>query len=203
MTDRDAELLQDDVELRAGQDVQFVLREEIDQPFLSNHLDLVANTKDFIRDLGNNFRADLEERALEFSRKVGLPAQKATIEYAINRGLLSPEFEIYGPQAAAKFLEDELGWYQDIGEDNLVIVFRLPKPIDYYWDRGGDRNGGFNEITPSTSSLWGDSYDELISSVWDFWDRSVENYGLNLYRLNDVGEHSKGGYYYIWEVEKA
>ena len=193
-----ADLDSNDLELRAQSDIPYVVKEEISLGFLQKHLHLVADTKDLIKDIGDEFRNGMEELAEKFLESTSLPSQIKAVKRASDRGFFSCEFEIYDSKSGREYLERELGWYHHVDEDNLVVVFRLPRPVDWHWDKGN--NGS---TVKSTANLWGDSYDELITRVWDIWNISDEKYSLDLVRINEVGEHEKGNFYYIWEVSGA
>lgn len=188
-----------DFELKAKRDVRFVTKEKIGEQFYRNHGEIISDTKDMVEDMGEYFREGMEEMTLEFLGTC-TPAQRVVLQRAMDRGLMSPEFEIYDPKSGQEFIEDVYGWSNyEIYKDNLLVVFRLPKPVDFMWDKGTRYSGS----TGATSEFWGDSYDNLISRIWDIWNYSDRTYGIDLQRINEVGEHEKGKYYYIWEISRV
>src|SRR3989338_9226947 len=77
-----ADLDSNDLELRAQSDIPYVVKEEISLGFLQKHLHLVADTKDLIKDIGDEFRNGMEELAEKFLESTSLPSQIKAVKRA-------------------------------------------------------------------------------------------------------------------------
>lgn len=91
----------------------------------------------------------------------------------------------------------------NIDPEALLVVFNLPKPIANWWYKGGEQEWG-NVATPIGEDIvpWGLLYRRLMLPVWDNLDLSSNLYKLYIQRLNDIADHQKDKYYYIWQVFK-
>lgn len=115
------------------------------------------------------------------------------------RGYDLPDFSIYSPEVAQKFLSEqsELG-IEGIQEGDFLVNFNLPRPIGRMWYRGG--NGKQSIPVPEGAIEWGEFYRRTMPVIWNAADRAAMTEKLNLDRLNQFGQHDAQKYYYLYEA---
>ncbi len=124
---------------------------------------------------------------------------QAIIDHIAQNNLAIPSFTIVTGRAKEQKLW-ELGIETDkCLKDKVILVFRMPKPLEvYYWKFGrflGPSNEGFSDAVIE----WGHFCNETKELVWDaiYQDFHKE---LKFWKLNHRREHTINGYYYVWLV---
>lgn len=87
--------------------------------------------------------------------------------------------------------------------DSALVVFNLPKPLARWWWKGGLQWGEAGEDLKGMVAEYGDFYRDLLPIIWEAIDGAGWSGKLWFDRLNGVGEHDPGKFYYVWEVEKG
>ena len=81
---------------------------------------------------------------------------------------------------------------------DTAVIFELPKPLAINCFKGNDDEQ--NNPDKIAGVPWGTIYRQSMSSIWEsigYFSSETSNY-LNIYRLNNYGDHKPGKYYYIW-----
>ena len=122
------------------------------------------------------------------------------IDYLLEKKFDLPNFTITHGVRAEETLK-EIGLDGKIEEKNLLILFQLPKPLSFFWWKGGaDSWGSLAEDIKGSSTEWGHFYRELMLVVWEMQGYYENEKGLCFNRLNEIGEHDPLKFYYVWEI---
>lgn len=111
----------------------------------------------------------------------------------------------------------------------LLLVFNLPPPIAHFWWKkegvspppfefpvgqlgemgyfpadelekiSGKMQSVENRAEPQVID-WGELYGRLMPVIWHFMDSPPLN--INPVRINPIGEHDPGNYYYVWQIRR-
>jgi len=139
---------------------------------------------------------------LDQYRKERHQISQKIVDYLLEKNFVLPNFTIASGEQAQALLE-EYGLNGEINEQNLLLVFQLPKPLAQFWWKGGaDSWGNLAEDINDTAIEWGHFYRELMPVVWETQGRHENESGLYFQRVNDIGEHDPKKYYYIWEISE-
>ena len=134
----------------------------------------------------------------------------AIIEKMIEKGYDTPRFSLYSYEEGSLFLEEHKedleSPYYYIPESNFILVFCFPEPLDRFWYKENKESEEARKEDSQTNNMpveWGYLYSRSIRSIWKMMDETsldVDNEGLILSRLNEIGNHKRYTYYYVWSV---
>ena len=70
---------------------------------------------------------------------------KRIVDYLKTNNLIYPSFESLVGEGAKKWLQ-EMNLPDDINQDEILLIFQLPKPLKHFWWKGSNRlsNGYYN-----------------------------------------------------------
>ncbi len=161
----------------------------------------LKKTRTFCSELSEDFRQTFLS-LLEQYRQGRRHISQKIVDYLLEKNFVLPNFTIARSEQAQILLEEyELDG--EINEQNLLLVFQLPKPLAQFWWKGGsDSWGDLAEDVKDTVIEWGHFYRELMPVVWGTQGRHENENGLNFYRFNGAGEHDPKKYYYIWKISE-
>jgi len=199
---------------------EFNIKVEADKESILKNPKLFADTLEFIEDTSEIFQDEFhkltetvkgEDKSYKFSNKLA--------SFLMNKKMDLPGFVLTDPGKAEKYLKKfELdNEIENIHKDSLLLIFKLPKQLDYFWRKSKHNLVNFDDRYPEEKKYlwrqndykksmavieWGNVYHQLLPTIWDQIDYYCENNDIYLSRLNTYGEHNIGEYYYIWEVVK-
>ena len=152
----------------------------------------------FCGELSKRFKESFLE-LLELYQKERKEIPASILKFLRENKFDLPHFKIVDSKSAKKVLGD-LGYYNQIGKNSLLIVFNLPKPLAHFWwkDRGSIAQNGDKDPAPLVIE-WGDFYRAIMPLVWNAVDSQRGNLELN--RINAPSEHDPKSFYYLWEAE--
>lgn len=119
-------------------------------------------------------------------------------DFLAQKKMDEPVVEIYDKIEGQKFLQKFVPWHK-LKDDSFVLVFELPKPLAYFWAKN---SGNYFRGQPELVTEWGRLYEQLAPKVWGFMNTFSREHDLQMNRVNEIGDHSPGDYYYIWEVSR-
>lgn len=163
-------------EKQALTDQATAFAEELSDSFRGKFWEVVAETEKEEGQWPESIRRFIEEKGFDLPRLCVAADTETTNE-------LIESFDLEDP-GGAKLRPDE-----------ILVVFNLPKPLDFFWRKG-------HEVPTPTVIGWGNIYERTIPNVWDEWDEAGPRFGLEVNRLNQPGEHEPGNYYYVWAVSQ-
>src|SRR3989339_1526103 len=112
------------------------------------------------------------------------------VDYFIEKNFVLPNFIITNGKQARALLE-EYGVDGNMNEQNLLLVFQLPKPLAQFWWKGGADSWGDMSVDIKDQTIeWGHFYRELMPVVWETQGRHENEKGLNFQRKNNIGQHN-------------
>lgn len=86
-----------------------------------------------------------------------------------------------------------------VKKNKWFCIFNLPKAVDKFWRKGAVSHAGGFPLEKQIIN-WGEIYEKAIAQVWGRMDESQSATSLTLDRLNSIGEHEFGKYYYVWGI---
>lgn len=128
------------------------------------------------------------------------PISRDMSAYIREQGMDKPTLRIYDAQTGATCLQ-KYGYRDNfLKNDDLVIVFDLPKPVSAYWWKGRKLIDKAKEkqAVGGMAIEWGALYDEMLDDLWAEVGREQCEGELSFSRVNDTGEHKSLEFYYIW-----
>jgi len=161
----------------------------------------LEKTRTFCNELSDDFKQTFLSLLEQYRRERRQISQKI-VDYLLEKNFVLPNFTIANRKQAEVLLEEyELGG--EINEQNLLLVFQLPKPLAQFWWKGGADSWGNMSVDIKDQAIeWGHFYRELMPVIWETQGRHENESGLDFYRMNSVGEHDPKKYYYIWEMSE-
>lgn len=161
----------------------------------------LEKTRTFCNELSEDFKQTFLS-LLDQYRKERRQISQKIVDYLLEKNFVLPNFTIANKEQAQALLE-EYGLSGEVNEQNLLLVFQLPKPLAQFWWKGGaDSWGDLAEDINDTAIEWGHFYRELMPVVWEEQGRHENESGLDFQRVNGVGEHNPKKYYYIWKMSE-
>jgi hypothetical protein len=131
----------------------------------------------------------------------GTPIHPRLMDFLRENNLDKPVVEIFNTNAGRKKLKD-LGFGDfTLSSEQAIVIFHLPKPLDFFWWKGAPEFIGGLPVH-GTAIEWGKIYDELLHTIWEEVGREECEGELDFARVNDKGHHEKGIFYYIWSVSR-
>ena len=125
------------------------------------------------------------------------------MEFVEKSKLDTPSFIVLDSVKAKSFLEEnELPLEIEL-QNSYLLIFKLPKPLDQFWWKGGASSGNSGVNVDGVVNEWGKIYREVLPIVWREKNRFEQKRELHFTRINESGQHKKGEYYYVWKVEKG
>ncbi len=156
--------------------------------------------REFCSDLSEDFKQKFTDLLDEYRSNQRQLSQKI-IDYLLEKKFDLPNFTIAHGRQASELLKD-LGFNNEIQDNNLLLVLQLPKPLSQFWWKGGGDSWGSAAKDAEGTVEWGHFYRELMPVVWGQHGYYEDERGLNFDRINDLGEHNPKKYYYIWEMSQ-
>ncbi len=137
---------------------------------------------------------------LDTYRKEGHLISSKIIDYLMEKKFNLPQFIISQGERANGLLSDfELDG--KINDQNLLLVFQLPKPLAQFWWKGDiGSQGEMSKKIDNAAIEWGRFYRELMPIVWEAQGRQENENNLDFRRINKFGQHDPKKYYYVWEI---
>lgn len=88
------------------------------------------------------------------------------------------------------------------GIHDVAVIFKLPKPLSIYWFKGEEKE---SDPDKTEGTPYGTMYRQSMATVWESIGYFISEApkGLRIHRLNDVGDHKPGKYYYIWYIYQS
>ena len=161
----------------------------------------LEKTRSFCSEVSEDFKQTFLS-LLDQYRKERRQISQKIVDHLLEKNFVLPNFTIASREQAEALLE-EYGLSEEINEQNLLLVFQLPKPLAQFWWKGGaDSWGDLAEDINDTAIEWGHFYRELMPVVWETQGRHENENGLDFYRFNGIGEHDPKKYYYVWEISE-
>lgn len=159
----------------------------------------LEKTRTFCNELSENFKQTFLS-LLEQYRQEKRQIPQTIVDYLLEKKFVLPNFTIASREQAKGLLE-EYEISGEIKEQNLLLVFQLPKPLAQFWWKGGaDSWGDLSVDIKDTAIEWGHFYRELMPVIWEMQGHHENENGLDFQRVNAIGEHDPKKYYYIWEI---
>jgi hypothetical protein len=126
------------------------------------------------------------------------------IKYIKEKRLDYPTFKLRFGREADKMLET-VGLEPRFGQEPRkgVLLFQLPKPLAKFWRKGSEDKDDKGMDMQGTVIEWGKIYRSVTPVIWRTLDEYYESEGLDLDRINAVGEHDPNRYYYVWLLDKS
>lgn len=159
----------------------------------------LEKTRAFCGELSEDFKQTFLS-LIEQYRRERRQISKKIVDYLLEKKFVLPNFIIANKEYARALVEKyELD--ENINEQNLLLIFQLPKPLAQFWWKGGADSWGNKSIDIKDQAIeWGHFYRELMPVVWKMQGYYQNESGLNFQRVNGVGAHDPREYYYIWEM---
>jgi len=162
---------------------------------------LVENARRFAVETSKHFQEAFVEvlRAYQTERR---KIADVIIQYIKDKKFDMPQFTVADWRHGKKFLHDAGCENFVFRDDTLLMVFNLPKPLSYFWWKGGEDAWGDERVRVVGPSVieWGHFYRALMPVIWQQVGFEFAEGTLDFYRINAPGEHDPEKYYYIWEV---
>ena len=211
------------VESRAHTEIEFTpIKTNIDNELAGQELNpeqtkLMRELTDFLDDVSSKFK---EQFWHVMDRKsMTRPEISARIkQFILEHGFDVPYFRIMGREAGENYLqqvvapeylhpehsdeEDEREY--KIGDDSVMMIFDLPKPVAQYWKKaeGGPWSRGLPEKNVGPEVVpWGYFYRRMIDTVRKAVDAEDREGKLHIRRIRSVA-HAPLQHYYIFEVSR-
>ena len=177
--------------------VEYFVNEEALSPEAKRHLE---EARIFMGSITLKFKERFSELIREYSEKKRAVSAEM-LGYLSSHKLDVPSFGVYDRASAPAFLRDAKLSPVEIGSESLLVVFNLPKPLAYFWWKGGTDSWGFSgEDIGSTAVEWGHFYRELMPVVWEEVGFAECEGKIEIERINDAGIHDPGKFYYVWKL---
>ncbi len=176
------------------------VREFIDET--SHNLErykILNRLRNFCKSISDDFKSEFL-KLLEGYGDKNKVLSKSIVEFIKNKDMVSPSFTItHGVQA--EVLLEEFGLSPEINENELLLVFQLPKQLAKFWNKGGvDDWGNLAKNVGGTVVEWGYFYRKLMPIIWMSQGQYENEAGLNFSRVNEIAQHDPGKYYYVWRI---
>lgn len=177
-----------------------VNKEKLDE----EKLDLLQDTSETLQNLGNKFQSVLLNQMQDYADNPKYAFSQEMMERMIEKGYDLPQLKILSDEFAQRFLDEtDINTGHPVGDDSLLVIFNLPKPMGRFWYKGGEDYWGDDkekeEIDRSKNVAWGDFYRKSAPVIWNI-DNDMDEKDIKVNRLNLAGQHDPKKYYYIWEV---
>lgn len=111
-------------------------------------------------------------------------------------GLHLPQFDIFDSQSSRAFLEKTPFPEHQVQDENLLLVFILPRPIalanhlKYEQDYGRKSKYDWDYFSKPVRRI-----------LWQHLEKTeFEKQSLRFEKVNEVGEHDSSLFHYVWEV---
>ncbi len=156
-------------------------------------------TRAFCTDLSEDLRQTFLT-SLEQHRNGRSKISPKVIDYLLDKSFDLPDLTIAHGKGAEGLLK-EFNLNNKIGDQYLLLVFQLPKPLAQFWWKGrlGSCEDSSEDVHGSVIE-WGYFYRELMPIVWREQGYYEDEYDLGFSRINKLGEHDPKKYYYVWKM---
>ena len=164
---------------------------------------LIGEVKQFGVELSETYKQEFL-KILEVYRAERRAISDKIVAFLEKKGFSMPRITVADHAHAAEIFS-HLGFpRKHIAEDSLLIVLNLPKPLSYFWWKGGEDWGDVlaKQVGPSVIE-WGYFYRTLMPVIWERVGYYETERDLRFDRINHVGEHDPEKFYYIWEVSRS
>lgn len=172
----------------------------VDQESSFEQQALFYEIRSFVTDISNDFKEKFISLLKQY-RSERRSISDTIVTYVKDHGFFMPQFTIADSKQGKKILGD-LGYSdENISKKNMLVICNLPKPLSYYWWKGGDNSWGDlgKEVGPSVIE-WGYFYRQLMPVIWSHVGKQEMENGLSIERINPTNRHDPKSYYYIWEI---
>lgn len=178
------------------------VRELLDERTLSpEQKACLDKTREFCNELSENFRSEFLS-LLERYRSERRQISQEIVDYLLEKNFDLPQFTVSQGRQANELLAD-FSLDAEVKDRNLLLAFQFPKPLAHFWWKGGvDSWGDLGEDMEDRVIEWGHFYRELIREVWNLQGCYENEENLAFRRLNGIGEHDPGNFYYVWEMSR-
>lgn len=112
--------------------------------------------------------------------------------FLAERGMIAPTFRIYDSNTAELVLAGLAFENAHIDPRHLLMIFDLPEQLHRWYYPDGD--------ACEMGVPWRSFYASLIQGVKDSLGQESRCGALGFNRLNEIGDHSPGEFYYVLEV---
>ncbi len=192
----------DKIKNQIEKQTSFNIKELIDKDeSIVEFQECLSKTRSFCDEVSKDFKQQFL-CLLDQYRKERRQIPQKIIDYLSEKDFIFPNFIIAVREQAQKLLE-EYGFQEEINNQDLLLVFQLPKPLAKFWWKGGADSWGGESIDIEDRAIeWGHFYRELLPIIWETQGRYEDEKGLDFYRINEIGEHDPEKYYYIWKMSE-
>lgn len=182
-----------------------LIEEHVDHEKLTGkEKEILALTRNFCKDAGQDF-AETFVTLVRSLKEHGRPLPESIERFLHEKDFFSPVFTIFNGEAGETFLRtNKLSHTLEPG--HFLVVFRLPKPLDYYWwkgrmplRKGEEEPDDGSENVEGAMVEWGYFYRALLPTVWETQGHYMNETDLFMQRVNEVGDHEKLVFYYVWD----
>ncbi len=193
---------------------------DIGKEYILNNTELLKNTLRFVEDTSEIYQDNFHKLIQEIETKEQrFKFSKKLVDFLMNIKMDLPEFILASPERAAEYLKkfNLQNGLNKIDDNSFMLIFKLPKQLDYFWRKSKHNLVNFDTRYPQEKKYlwtkdqhtrdmtvveWGNMHHCLLPIIWGQRDFYCENEDIYLSRLNQMGEHRIGEFYYIWEVVK-
>jgi hypothetical protein len=166
--------------------------------------ELLTDVYKFIKNITQDFNNEFACLIKEYFNKRTIKSKRIE-NYLDKYENRIPSFLVYDFEEGLKWLEKNK-LVNDVSEhmfneEDVMVIINLPKPMAQWWWKGGDESwGNLGQKVDNTVIEWGHFYRECMDSIWNNINELAEEKHVEMYRLNDVGQHNPSEYYYIWSI---
>jgi len=164
---------------------------------------LIQDVRLFLAEMSHAFGQALTEIIDQYQQE-GISLGQSLALHLKEKHLI-PRFTVMVGQNRQAFLDQfkELRPYQ-LASQSVLVIFNLPKPLDYWWHKGGNDIWGQpnSNATNQMAVEYGKMYRLVMPTVWQQRDQ-IDQYRLECNRVNPINYHQYGKFYYVWEIGRG